>query len=103
MLSSFVLAAVALLPGVFALPQLGERFHAEDSNSTLETRQGYYYWSNWSEGTGNWRCVNGAGGSYTATWSGNNGGFVCGKGWNPGGSRYVKTLQSGVLKGQMLT
>ncbi|GAP83715.1 putative endo- -beta-xylanase B [Rosellinia necatrix] len=89
MLLPFVLAFVAWLPGAFSLPQLGERFHAEDSNATLEARQGYF-WSYWSEGNGNWRCNNGAGGSYTATWSGNNGGFVCGKGWNPGGSRSVK-------------
>ncbi|KAK5636594.1 hypothetical protein RRF57_012306 [Xylaria bambusicola] len=89
MLPSFLLAAVALFPGAFSLPQFGEIFHGEESNATLEARQGYY-WSFWSEGSGNWNCRNGAGGSYTATWSGNNGGFVCGKGWNQGGSRIVK-------------
>ncbi|KAI0392713.1 xyn11C [Xylariaceae sp. FL0594] len=89
LLSSFVLAAAAaLLPGALSLPQLGERLHGENSTAQLEARQGYY-WSYWSEGTGNWRCNNGGGGSYTATWSGNNGGFVCGKGWSPGGSRTV--------------
>ncbi|KAI1249179.1 hypothetical protein MGN70_008789 [Eutypa lata] len=46
------------------------------------------YYSFWSEGGGNFRCNNGAGGSYTADWSGN-GGFVCGKGWSPGGPRTV--------------
>lgn len=46
------------------------------------------YYSFWSEGGGNFRCTNGAGGSYTADWSGN-GGFVCGKGWSPGGPRLV--------------
>ncbi|RYP57105.1 hypothetical protein DL769_009690 [Monosporascus sp. CRB-8-3] len=48
---------------------------------------GQYFWSYWSEGGGNFVCNNGAGGSYTARWSGN-GGFVCGKGWNPGTGRY---------------
>ncbi|KAF2276873.1 glycoside hydrolase, partial [Westerdykella ornata] len=52
-------------------------------------RQGYY-WSNWSEGNGNWDCRNGAGGQYSVTWSGQNGGFVCGKGWRNGGARVVK-------------
>ncbi|KAI1815651.1 xyn11C [Poronia punctata] len=86
MLSSLVLA---LLPGVaLALPQLGERFHGEDSNSKLEARQGYY-WSNWSEGSGNWQCADTGGGSYSVQWSGSDGGFVCGKGWNYGGGRSV--------------
>jgi endo-1,4-beta-xylanase len=93
MLSSFLLAAVALLPGAFSLPQLGDLLHSGDSRAKVETRQGYY-WSYWSEGSGNWKCNNGGGGSYTATWSGNNGGFVCGKGWNPGGSRFVDRLRS---------
>jgi endo-1,4-beta-xylanase len=93
MLSSFVLAAVALLPGALSLPQLGERFHGEGSTAKLEARQGYI-WSYWSEGSGNWRCNNGQGGSYTATWSGNNGGFVCGKGWSPGGNRLALTRRS---------
>ncbi|RYO73924.1 hypothetical protein DL766_005883 [Monosporascus sp. MC13-8B] len=48
---------------------------------------GQYFWSYWSEGGGNFVCNNGPGGSYTARWSGN-GGFVCGKGWNPGTGRY---------------
>ena len=46
------------------------------------------FYSYWSEGGGNFRCNNGPGGSYTAEWSGN-GGFVCGKGWSPGGPRFV--------------
>ncbi|KAF2677643.1 glycoside hydrolase family 11 protein [Lentithecium fluviatile CBS 122367] len=54
----------------------------------LFQRQGYH-WSFWQEGGGSHQCNNGAGGSYTAKWSGG-GGFVCGKGWSPGGSRTVK-------------
>ncbi|KAL8366522.1 hypothetical protein RB595_005019 [Gaeumannomyces hyphopodioides] len=55
----------------------------------LEPRQGGYYYSFWSEGNGNFRCTNGAGGQFGATWSGN-GGFVCGKGWRNGGQRTVR-------------
>ncbi|KAF2744679.1 glycoside hydrolase family 11 protein, partial [Sporormia fimetaria CBS 119925] len=54
-------------------------------------RQGNYYWSNWSEGQGNWNCRNEAGGRFSVTWSGNNGGFVCGKGWRGGsGNRVIR-------------
>lgn len=56
---------------------------------SIPKRQGGYYWQNWSEGNGNWDCRNGNGGSYSVTWSGRSGGFVCGKGWNYGGDRYV--------------
>ena len=66
MFASLVLAAGLLAQGVFA--------------------QTFY--SYWSEGGGSFRCNNGPGGSYTANWSGN-GGFVCGKGWSPGGPRLV--------------
>ncbi|KAI1460747.1 glycoside hydrolase family 11 protein [Annulohypoxylon moriforme] len=96
MLSSFVLAAVALIPGVFSapsgfLPQLGDLFHGEKSNA-IQARQGGYFWSSWSEGGGTFRCNNGAGSTYSVTWqtSGGASGFVCGKGWSPGGNRAVK-------------
>ncbi|KAI1402527.1 glycoside hydrolase family 11 protein [Hypoxylon fuscum] len=95
MLSSFILAAIALIPGVFtapseALPQLGDRLHGETSNA-IQARQGGYFWSSWSEGGGTFRCNNGAGGSYSVTWqsSGGSSGFVCGKGWSPGGNKAV--------------
>ncbi|KAB5566219.1 concanavalin A-like lectin/glucanase domain-containing protein [Coniochaeta sp. 2T2.1] len=60
-----------------------------ENAAPLDVRQGGYYWSFWQEGSGSHNCNNGAGGSYTAKWSGG-GGFVCGKGWNPGGSRTIK-------------
>ncbi|ORY70989.1 concanavalin A-like lectin/glucanase domain-containing protein [Pseudomassariella vexata] len=77
MFSYLLLTAISvLIQGAFTAP--GE----------LIDRQGGYYYSFWSEGGGNFRCTNGAGGQYSATWSGT-GGFVCGKGWSPGGSRQV--------------
>lgn len=95
MLSSFVLAAVALIPGVFSapsgfLPQLGDHLHGEKTNA-IQARQGGYFWSSWSEGGGTFRCSNGAGSTYSVNWqtSGGSSGFVCGKGWSPGGNRLV--------------
>ncbi|KAG4219251.1 hypothetical protein PC116_g32269 [Phytophthora cactorum] len=93
MLPSFILTTAALIPGVFtapsgSLPQLGDVLHGEDSNA-IQSRQGGYFWSSWSEGGGTFRCNNGAGGSYSVNWqsSGGSSGFVCGKGWSPGGNR----------------
>ncbi|KAI1333987.1 glycoside hydrolase family 11 protein [Xylariaceae sp. FL0016] len=93
MLSSLILAAVALVPRVLSapsghFPQLGDVLHG--SNNTVHARQGGYYWSNWSEGGGTFRCQNGAGATYSVNWQSNGGGFVCGKGWSPGGNRAVK-------------
>ncbi|KAI0847444.1 glycoside hydrolase family 11 protein [Daldinia vernicosa] len=95
MLPSFLLTAAALIPGAFTapsgfLPQIGDLFHGSNSNA-IQTRQGGYFWSSWSEGGGTFRCNNGAGSSYSVTWqsSGGSSGFVCGKGWSPGGNRAV--------------
>lgn len=81
MLSSAI-AILSLLQGALAAPTA-----LAENGGLIGPRQGGYFWSYWSEGNGNFNCNNGAGGSYTVNWSGN-GGFVCGKGWNPGGPRY---------------
>jgi endo-1,4-beta-xylanase len=75
---AFLLFSFSLLfSSVFAAP-------AELIN--ISKRQGYY-WQNWSEGSGSWNCQSGNAGAYSVTWNGNNGGFVCGKGWQGGGAR----------------
>lgn len=80
MIVFLLLATIFLVPSVLSAPA---------ELVQLSERQGGYYWSNWSEGNGNWNCRNEAGGKYSVTWSGKNGGFVCGKGWRNGGNRSV--------------
>ena len=99
MLSSVLLAALPFLPGVLAAPEPIPQPHPfPESDDLIGPRQfGGYFWSYWSEGGGSFNCNNGAGSSYTVDWSGD-GGFVCGKGWNPGGPRYVLRLPRGPIQ-----
>lgn len=88
-ISSLFLAASAAA-GVFAAPEppfaaLAKR--QTYSSSATGTHNGYYF-SFWTDGAGQIRYTNEAGGQYSATWSGN-GNWVGGKGWNPGNDRYA--------------
>ncbi|KAG8931411.1 hypothetical protein FRC01_001358 [Tulasnella sp. 417] len=58
------------------------------TSSQTGTNNGYYY-SFWTDGAGQVSYTNGAGGSYSVTWSGNAGNWVGGKGWNPGAARAI--------------
>ncbi|KAG8817219.1 hypothetical protein FRC19_011487 [Serendipita sp. 401] len=49
---------------------------------------GYYYYL-WTDGTGNVTYTNGSGGQYTVVWSGNEGNWRGGKGWNPGSAQAI--------------
>ena len=53
--------------------------------SSTGYNNGYFY-SFWTDGAGNINYSNGAGGSYSVTWSGN-GNWVGGKGWKPGSAQ----------------
>ncbi|RDL38914.1 Endo-1,4-beta-xylanase [Venustampulla echinocandica] len=84
--SFLLVAAASLVPGALAAP--GEQLEHGSTTSSRDIQAANYF-SNWSEGGSNVRCNRGSGGSYSVTWSGQ-GGFVCGTGYNPGGSRTVK-------------
>lgn len=80
LLSFFTLAAGALS----ANSELSKR--ETYTASSTGTSNGYYY-SFWTDGSGDVTYSNGDAGEYSVTWTGDNGNFVGGKGWNPGGSR----------------
>ncbi|KAK0635831.1 family 11 xylanase in complex with inhibitor, partial [Bombardia bombarda] len=48
-----------------------------------------YFWSSWTDGKAKITQNNGADGKFSVKWSGDNGNFVIGKGWQTGSSRYV--------------
>ena len=54
--------------------------------SSTGTSGGFYY-SFYTDGTGDVTYTNGAAGEYSVTWSGNQGNFVAGKGYNPGSAQ----------------
>lgn len=79
------LALVCLLPAIAlsAPGQLFERIGAQPRADPGSGERAATFFTNWREGSGNFQCTSGQGGSYSARWSGQ-GGFVCGKGYNPG-------------------
>lgn len=88
-LASLLLAVAAT--AVSAFPFHPDQFNATElrrraTPSSTGTNGGFYY-SFWTDGTGDVTYTNGAGGEYSVTWSGNQGNFVGGKGWNPGSAQ----------------
>jgi endo-1,4-beta-xylanase len=87
-ISSFFFAASAATLAVAApgeMPGMSAKRQTLTSSST-GTNNGFYY-SFWTDGAGTVSYTNKAAGEYSVTWSGNNGNFVGGKGWNPGAAR----------------
>lgn len=61
---------------------------AQITSSETGTNNGFYY-SFWTDGSGDVTYTNGAGGEYSVVWSGDNGNWVAGKGWSTGADRAI--------------
>jgi len=88
--SSLLLAASATA-GVFASPitSTGEVLRPRSGTPSGEGTSNGFFYSFWTDGSGDVTYTNGAAGEYSVQWSGNAGNFVGGKGWNPGASRVI--------------
>jgi len=86
---SVVLAATAI-SAVFAAPatEATELVKRQNTPSGTGTSGGFYY-SFWTDGTGQVTYTNGNAGEYKVSWTGNKGNFVAGKGWRPGAARAI--------------
>lgn len=83
--SKAVVLAATAVSTVFAAPATTTDLIKRTAPGT-GTDNGFYY-SYWTDGQGQISYNNGAAGNYKVTWSGNQGNFVGGKGWNPGAAR----------------
>jgi endo-1,4-beta-xylanase len=83
---TFLLAASSAVAGVFA--SANSTLFSRATPSSTGTNGGFYY-SFWTDGTGAVTYTNDAGGEYAVTWTGNQGNFVAGKGWNPGSAQAI--------------
>jgi endo-1,4-beta-xylanase len=79
---SKLLVAAASVAGVLAAP--AELVSRQTLTASATGNHGGYYYSFWTDGGGSIRFTLESGGAYSVTWSGNNGNWVGGKGWQPG-------------------
>lgn len=91
LLLSTITFAVSPISAVFAapsqdFPNFSELIH-RDTPQRTGTNNGFFY-SCWSDG-GSFSYNDLEGGRYSVKWSSGSGNLVVGKGWNPGGPKYV--------------
>ncbi len=79
-----VIARALALPGSGELVGRQQRGGAGASGKSGQAAPSYS--SSWTDGA-KMNYKTGSGGSYTVSWSGNNGNFVVGRGWSPGNPR----------------
>ncbi|KAL2686914.1 hypothetical protein Neosp_004457 [[Neocosmospora] mangrovei] len=89
---SYLLAAVSAFTSVLAIPTAETSENpalSKRTPSSTGTHGGYYY-SFWTDNPNTVTYTNQNAGQFSVSWSGNQGNFVGGKGWNPGAARTIK-------------
>lgn len=81
-----VTAALLAVSGAVAKPVGELAIRQGGTPSSTGTNNGFYY-SFWTDGAATVTYTNGEGGSYSVEWSGNQGNWVGGKGWQTGSAR----------------
>jgi endo-1,4-beta-xylanase len=83
-----LLVAFTAALGSVAIPLIsGPALFSRAGTPSSSGINGGFYYSFWTDGIGNVNYQNGVNGQYSVQWSGSQGSFVAGKGWNPGAAR----------------
>lgn len=86
--TSLLLAGSAIVSAVSAAPQPEVATGLAKRNTpNSEGQSNGFFYSFWSDGTGDVTYTNLAGGAFSSVWTGNQGNHVGGKGWLPGITR----------------
>lgn len=86
-----IITAATAVVGVLAVPATENKdlITRQTLTSSKTGTNGGFYYSFWTDNTGQVEYTNGNAGQYSVKWSGNRGNFVAGKGWMPGSARTI--------------